>query len=140
AASAFSDQHTEALGLEIAMRLRVEETPFATCLSDGQAVYGDLRRPVERNSWLADNLAKGGATAYFAVPLRAGDRTVGILQSVCTRPSGFTNEQIQLLYLAADLLGPAISNCRLFGHLSTAYEELRRTQHHLIQTEKMRAL
>jgi signal transduction histidine kinase/CheY-like chemotaxis protein len=122
------------------MRLRMDETPFATCLSDGQAIYADLRRPVERNSRLAQNLAKGGATYYFAVPLRAGDRTVGVLQSVCTRPGGFTNEQIQLLYVVADLLGPAVSNCRLFSDLSAAYEELRRTQSHLVQTEKMRAL
>jgi signal transduction histidine kinase len=130
----------DALGLHAAMRLRIDETPFATCLSEGQALCADLRRPVERNSPLAQNLAKGGATFYFAVPLRAGDRTVGVLQSICTRPSGFTTEQIQLLYVVADLLGPAVSNCRLFSHLSAAYEELRRTQSHLVQTEKMRAL
>jgi signal transduction histidine kinase/CheY-like chemotaxis protein len=140
AVSASSNEETTALGLEAAMRLRIGDTPFATCLTDGQAVYGDLRRPVERSSRLADNLAKGGATAHFAVPLRSGDRTVGVLQSVCTRPSGFTNEQIQLLYLVADLLGPAVSNCRLFGRLSAAYEELRMAQSHLIQAEKMRAL
>src|SRR5262249_57977515 len=104
--------NSQSLGLETALRLRIDETPFATCLSDRQAVYADLRRPLERNNRLAENLARGGATAFFAVPLRAGDRTVGVLQSVCTRPSGFTNEQIQLLYLVADLLGPAISNCR----------------------------
>ena len=72
------------------------------------------------NSRLAANLAEGGATYYFAVPL--GDRTVGVLQSVCTRPCGFTNEQIQLLYVVADLLGPAVSNCRLFSDLSAASE------------------
>ena len=63
-----------------------------------------------------------------------------MLQSVCTRPAGFTGEQLQLLYLVADLLGPAISNCQLFRRLSAAYEELRKTQGQLIQAEKMRAL
>jgi signal transduction histidine kinase len=140
AASASSGKHSDALGLEVGGRLRIDETPFAICLTDGQAVYADLRRSVERNSRLAEQLARGGAMAYFAVPLRAGDRTVGVLQSVCMRPSGFTNEQIQLLYLVADLLGPSISNCRLFGRLIAAYEELRHTQNHLIQVEKMRAL
>src|SRR5262249_49958922 len=89
---------------------------------------------------LGRRLVQGGATACFATPLRAGDRTVGVLQSVCTRPAGFSNEQIQLLYLVADLLGPAISNCLLFGRLRAACEELRSTQAQLIHTEKMRAL
>lgn len=140
ASSAVFGVDSQTLGLEAGLRLRIDETPFATCLSDRQAVYADLRRPVGRNNRLAEDLANGGATSFFAVPLRAGDRTVGVLQSVCTRPSGFTNEQIQLLYLVADLLGPAISNCRLFDCLSNAYEELRMTQSHLIQAEKMRAL
>ena len=56
------------------------------------------------------------------------------------RPSGFTSEQVQILYLVADLLGPAISNCQLHGRLRTTYEELRTTQDQLIRNEKMRAL
>ncbi|HLJ94361.1 MAG TPA: ATP-binding protein [Gemmataceae bacterium] len=140
ATSAVANEESGLPGLNVGSRFRLEETPFATCLSEGQAVYGDLGRPLERTSRLAEQLARGRASAHFAVPLRAGDRTVGILQSVCTRPSGFTNEQIQLLYLVADLLGPAISNCRLFERLSGAYEELRHAQTQLIQTEKMRAL
>lgn len=128
------------LGVDTGSRLDIPETPFAPCLMDGQAVYADLRRPVERNSRLADTMVKAGATAFFAVPLRAGDGTIGVLQSICTRPTGFTNEQIQLLYLVADLLGPAIFNCRLFYRLKAAYDELRRTQTHLIHVEKMRAL
>src|SRR5207244_9605938 len=64
----------------------------------------------------------------------------GVLQSICTRPAGFTGEQFQLLYLVADLLGPAISNCQLFRHLSAAYDDLRKAQSQLIQAEKMRAL
>jgi signal transduction histidine kinase len=127
-------------GIEVGSRLDIQETPFAPCLMDGQALYADLRHPVERNSRLTDNLAEAGATAYFAVPLRAGNGTIGVLQSICTRPSGFTNEQIQLLYLVADLLGPAIFNCRLFDRLRGAYDELRRTQTQLIHAEKMRAL
>jgi CheY-like chemotaxis protein len=47
---------------------------------------------------------------------------------------------LQLLYLVADLLGPAMSNSQLFHRLSAAYEELRKTQSQLIQAEKMRAL
>jgi len=72
--------------------------------------------------------------------LRAGDQTFGILQCVTSRPSGFTSEQVQILYLVADLLGPAISNCQLFGRLRGTYETLRATQEQLIRNEKMRAI
>jgi signal transduction histidine kinase/CheY-like chemotaxis protein len=125
------------------LRLPLEQTPFADCLRDGQAVYVDLAAAEGadgKGPALSPMLAARGANSWFAVPLRAGDRVVGILQSVCTRPTGFTNEQIQLLYLAADLLGPGISNCQLFDQLRKAYEELRLTQGQLIQAEKMRAL
>jgi signal transduction histidine kinase/CheY-like chemotaxis protein len=165
ASSPASADMAAALGLLGGRRLPLEQVPFASCLSDGQALYADhwpaargqeIRNPKSeiRNPECAPSSDFGfrisdlasptpdpwPLTPYFAVPLRAGDRCVGVLQSVCTRPAGFTGEQIQLLYLVADLLGPAISNCRLFGDLSEAYEELRVTQGQLIQAEKMRAL
>jgi signal transduction histidine kinase len=119
----------EALGLEVGQQLPLEQSPFASCVRDGQALYADWDTPA------------GPASAVcFAVPLHAGNRTVGVLQSLLTKPTGFVRDQIQLLYLVADLLGPAISNCQLFGRLQAAYGKLRVTQNQLIQTEKMRAL
>ncbi|HLN31601.1 MAG TPA: ATP-binding protein [Gemmataceae bacterium] len=134
------DDKAEQLGLKPGLRMEMDKTPFEVCLRNGQALYLDLSRPEERISVLANELANRGANSTCAVPLHSGERTVGILQSVCLRPNGFTNEQVQLLYLIADLLGPAISNCQLFGRLRGAYEELRLTQDQLIQAEKMRAL
>jgi signal transduction histidine kinase/ActR/RegA family two-component response regulator len=129
------------LGLEPGRRLALAETPFTPCLAGGEALYTDLGGvPAGGGGPLAALLASRGANSCFSVPLRAGDRSVGILQSVCRRPTGFTADQIQLLYLAADLIGPAVSNCQLFAQLRRAYEELRVTQGQLIQSEKMRAL
>jgi CheY-like chemotaxis protein len=45
-----------------------------------------------------------------------------------------------MLYLVADLLGPAISNCQLYGRLRLTCEELQATQDKLIHAEKMRAI
>lgn len=136
----------QAVGMALTpdVRLSAEETVFGQCLADGCAFYADLesltREPSGPAAAQAKSLAGGGAVSCFAVPLRVGERAVGVLQSVCTRPAGFTGEQLQLLYLVADLLGPAISNCQLFRRLRAAYEELRKTQGQLIQAEKMRAL
>jgi signal transduction histidine kinase len=137
---AILSERAERLGLIRGLRLDLEQSPFSACLRDGQAQYTDLVRPDGWTTPLMESLAARGANSSFAVPLRARDRTVGVLQSLCLRPTGFTSEQIQFLYLVADLLGPAISNCQLFGRLRAAYEELRSTQNQLVQSEKMRAL
>ncbi|MFO0930716.1 MAG: ATP-binding protein [Gemmataceae bacterium] len=126
--------------LQPGISLPVGLTGLAGCVHSGQAVYVDLGRVEERVGPLAERLAADGATVCFAVPLRAGDRTVGVLQGVCYRPARFNGEQVQLFYLTADLLGPAISNCQLYTRLRDAYENLRVTQQRLVQTEKMRAL
>jgi signal transduction histidine kinase/Tfp pilus assembly protein PilF len=125
------------------MQFHVKETPFEDCLNGGQGLYRDLSGEKTADpvaSPLLHRLAAHGATCFFAAPLRAGDRTIGILQCVCTRPTSLSGEQIQLLYLVADLLGPAISNCRLYERLRATYEELRAAQEQLIRVEKMRAL
>jgi signal transduction histidine kinase len=140
AVSSAPQQRAEKLGLVGGLKLKIEEAPFAACLQKAQAQYDDLVKADLGPSPLMAGLAAGGAVSSFAVPLRGGEQTVGILQSVCLRAEGFTNQQVQLLYLVADLLGPAISNCQLFGRLRLAYEELRYMQNQLIQAEKMRAL
>ncbi len=144
ATSRASEDKAAALGLHLGLRLGLDESPFGDCLREGRPFYADLGKNQGAHEGdlppLCRSLAAAGAVSCFAVPLRAGQRTVGILQSVCTRPGGFTGEQLQILYLVADLLGPAISNCQLFRRLRTANDELRRTQSQLIQAEKMRAL
>ena len=153
--------HATAGALAPGVRMDLVDTPFASCIHDGEPIFTDLdgastcdvrratcdvkteKEPIHVarcSSHSALSLGVRGAACCFAVPLRAGDRTVGVLHSVCLRASGFSADQVQLFHLVADLLGPAISNCLLFGRLSSAYEALRQTQNQLVQTEKMRAL
>ncbi len=135
-------------GLSLGTRLSLDQTPFETCWNDGSAIYADWSGPArlpdspEGSSVVTLGLqgTANEAISCFATPLRAGDRTVGILQCITTRPTGFTTEQVQILYLVADLLGPAISNCQLHGRLRDTYEALRTTQEQLIRNEKMRAI
>jgi len=135
-------------GLIPGTRLSLSQTPFAPCWQDGVAIYADWAGPASPTEALpGDGLLPLGlqgaahdASSCFATPLRAGDQTVGVLQCITSRPSGFSTEQVQILYLVADLLGPAISNCQLYGRLRGTYEALRATQEQLIQNEKMRAI
>jgi len=107
AASAAPDERTWELGLTQGLRLTVDQTPFATCLAKLRPYTPTGKVPESKTIIWRDLLASQGATSCLAVPLRAGDRVLGILQGVCMRPGGFTRDQIQILYLVADLLGPA---------------------------------
>ncbi len=127
-------------GLTPEMRLGVAESMFLPCVAEAAATYADGRELAVSPCTVAQALARGGASASFAVPLRAGPRVLGILQSVCHRPGGFMNEQIQLLYLVADMLGPAIAQALYLQQLLKANQELRATHEHLLQSEKIRAL
>jgi signal transduction histidine kinase len=129
-------------GLVPGKRVALEQTPFGPCWEDGGAIYADWSEPTSTGNAAGPGLREGAqeVTSCFATPLRAGDQTVGILQCLTSRPSGFTSEQVQLLYLVADLLGPAASNCQLYGRLRDTYETLRTTQEQLIRTEKLRAI
>ena len=135
-------------GLGPGTRLCLDQTPFAPCWFDGSPIYADWSGPAPRaSSEDGSSVVSLGlqgsaheAISCFATPLRAGDRTVGILQCITNRPTGFSSEQVQILYLVSDLLGPAISNCQLYGRLRDTYEALRATQEQLIRNEKMRAI
>lgn len=132
-----SRDRARVLGLTPGTRHRLEDTPFVSCVRDGQAFYADVASTAAGR---ADESGRPEGPVCFAIPLRGGDRVVGVLQCLRARPASFVRDHIQLLYLVADLLGPAISNSQLFGRLQNAYEKLHLTQAQLIQAEKMRAL
>src|SRR5205807_2036308 len=97
-------------GLVPGMRLALAQTPFGPCWKDGGAIYtdwtatesGPARRSGDRAAAPGLHAAATAPTSCFATPLRAADQTVGILQCLSGRPSGFTSEQVQILYLVAD--------------------------------------
>jgi signal transduction histidine kinase/CheY-like chemotaxis protein len=119
-------------------RVPVSELPFADYLQSGEPFYAELDDPRDARSILT--LGAAGAKFCLVMPLRAGEKIVGVLHCLCNRPAGFPPEFVQFLYLVADLLGAAVSNCQMFARLRTAYDALREAQGRLVHTEKMRAL
>jgi signal transduction histidine kinase len=130
----------ESLGLVRDLRLPLPETPFAACWQEGRALHLDWTSADARDNPLAQSLAQRGATSCRVLPLRAGTRTLGILQCVCLGAAGFSAEQEHLLDSAAHLLGPAIGKCQHHARLQAAYLELSQPPDQRIQAEKMRAL
>lgn len=64
--------------------------------------------------------------AIMGVPLRIGDKVVGVVVVNSSRPRRFTEEELGLLGLVADRVAPAIEVRRFAERLLTAQEEERR--------------
>lgn len=91
-------------------------TPYATC------DYG----ADERFLHTIDDVVGGeGLVAILGVPLRLGERVIGVLFAADRRVRPFGREQVALLLSLADHAAIALENASLFAELSTALDGLR---------------
>ncbi|KRT72606.1 MAG: nitrogen specific signal transduction histidine kinase NtrB [Candidatus Rokubacteria bacterium CSP1-6] len=81
-----------------------------------------------------------GIRGFVCVPIRARDRILGTLSLGRQTPDPFSDEEVTLLEAAADQIGLALDNARLYSELRRQLEELRRTQAELIHAEKLSAV
>jgi len=81
-----------------------------------------------------------GIKGFICVPIRARDRILGTLSLGRQTPDPFSEEEVTLLEAAADQIGLALDNARLYSELRRQLEELRRTQAELIHAEKLSAV
>jgi signal transduction histidine kinase/CheY-like chemotaxis protein len=84
--------------------------------------------------------AIAGHASQLVVPLVAGDRPVGALAVLSRRRSAFAPEDEELLELFAAQAAAALENARLYEAAQDAYDELARTQHQLLHSQKMEAV
>ena len=73
-----------------------------------------------------DIVAGEGLVAILGVPLRLGDRAIGVLYASHRRHRPFSADEVALLLSLADHAAIAIENASLFEELKTALAELRR--------------
>src|SRR5207248_3977796 len=78
-----------------------------------------------------------GVRSAAGVPLRVGDRTVGVLVVEGKRRGQFDANTTQLLELLAAQTSPALEAARLFAETRQAYAELRDTQEQLLQAQRL---
>lgn len=71
----------------------------------------------------------------MALPLRAGERVIGVLDVQSTQPNAFTEEDIQVLATLADQVAIAIENARLFSEAREALKESEQTFARYIKQE-----
>ncbi|MBI3362882.1 MAG: GAF domain-containing protein, partial [Chloroflexi bacterium] len=89
---------------------------------DQPLVIPDVQRDAR---WLrdADSDAEG-IVAYLGVPLRIGDRVIGVLDLTTRVPRDFSPEQIEFMVTLASQAAVAIENARLFDETRRRLAEL----------------
>ncbi len=80
----------------------------------------------ERSSIHRPNPLLPETRAEVAIPLRIGDRVIGVLDVQATQKYAFTDTVVQVLQLMADQLAIAVESARAYDLSRRALEELRR--------------
>jgi PAS domain S-box-containing protein len=80
--------------------------------------------------------------SVMGAPFRIGDRVAGAVMVSTTQPRRFTEEELRLLVLAADRVGPAIERGRLIDRIRSGIERQRTLSRRLLtaQEEERRRL
>ena len=78
--------------------------------------------------------------AGIATPLGVRDQPIGVLAAYYRAPRRLGDEERSALNSIAHLTALALEKARLHSQLEAKVEELQRTQHQLIQADKLRAL
>ncbi len=83
--------------------------------------------------------------SILCVPLKSRDRLVGVAEVINKQVAqGFTEEDLEVLIMLGNMIGPALENAQLFSRLkeklSLTREELKVVEDKLLQTERLAAL
>lgn len=87
-----------------------------------------------------ESAARLGMRAGLAVPVRAGDRLVGVLSALTSQAAAFSEDDVAVASTFAAQAGIALENSRLYAELERALEGVRKSQDQLVQVERLRAL
>ena len=84
--------------------------------------------------------AQTGVVTYLGLPIKSGDRVLGVLIFNTTDPHQYSAEELAYLVSFADYAAIAIEKAQLFQELNESYTYLQVVQDELIRAEKLRAL
>jgi len=91
--------------------------------------------PIHRESY-----RRAGVRAFLAVPVKTGERLMGVLTIRSSRESGFTAADVDMAKAFASQAAIALDNSRLYQESRQAFDELSHTQAQLTQAQKMEAV
>jgi signal transduction histidine kinase len=129
----FADQ----LGLAKQVDVPVDANGLSRCVA-GQLVYEPdvLKVPFP----FPQRLAAAGLRSVVIAPLMMENQVFGMLVSARRLPDAFSSGECEFLRQLSEHVALASHQARLYGALQQAYDDLRQTQHTVMQQERLRAL
>jgi len=88
----------------------------------------------------AQRLARGGLHSLVIAPLQSDDTISGVLIAARSAPHAFASADCEFLRQLSEHIALADRQARLHDNLQKAYDDLRQSQHTLMQQERLRAL
>lgn len=115
----------------------LRETGLEPCLL-GQtvSVVDTLKAPAV----LAEKLAGAGLRSAVTVPLMVDGKLFGVLLAARLKPNDFSSADAEFLRMLSEHVALAAHQAQLHSELERAYNELRQTQHAVMQQERLKAL
>ena len=83
-----------------------------------------------------DLVTTEGLKAFISVPLRAKDKTLGVINIASRMPRSFTTDDMHLLHSIGDQLGVAVEEAKLYEGLRKGREMYRKLARQVLLTEE----
>jgi signal transduction histidine kinase/DNA-binding response OmpR family regulator len=128
-----------AAGLQLTTQaqLPIDADGLARCMR-GELVY---EADLERSPFaFLERLASAGLRSAVVAPLSAEGKIFGALVAARLQANSFTSADCEFLQQVSDHVALAAHQAQLYGSLQRAYEDLRQSQHTMLQQERLRAL
>jgi signal transduction histidine kinase/ActR/RegA family two-component response regulator len=137
AIGAAGTEFADKLGLREQVNVPVDANGLSRCVA-GQLVYEPdvLKVPFP----FPQRLAGAGLRSVVIAPLIVESQVFGVLVCARRNPEAFSSGECEFLRQLSEHVALASHQARLYGALQQAYDDLRQTQHTVMQQERLRAL
>jgi signal transduction histidine kinase/ActR/RegA family two-component response regulator len=125
------------LGLKERMDVPIDANGLSRCVA-GQLVYEPdvLQVPFP----FPQRMAAAGLRSVVITPLIVENQVFGVLVCARRNPEAFSSGECEFLKQLSEHVALASHQARLYGALQQAYDDLRQSQHTVMQQERLRAL
>jgi signal transduction histidine kinase len=131
----------DARNVMITERLRMGESLAGRVAVGGEPlVVTDLANDPRVTSAHRASFHSRGYQALLVIPVKVGERVIGVLSVLSRRDEGFSAEDVMIATAFAAKAAVALENSRLYQEIQRAYDELSQTQDQLAQASKMEAV